>query len=284
MILITGASGFIGEELIRSMNEKVRVISRKNLKLGKNAEIFTGNLTDREFVSKAMKGIDRVIHLASIINPNDKNIFKVNVDATKYLVDEALKSNIKKFVYLSSDNVFLNIQDNYAKTKVEAEKIVGSLSNNVILRPTVVYGKGDERYLGKIIKMSDKLPIIPIIGAGKFQPIYVEDLVKCIVESVNNEEIRGKYVVAGPTIISFRDFVSKINEIRGMKKIHIIVPSFFLKPFIFLYGILSKEPLITISQIKNMDKTRIYDTEQNKITFDYIPTKLDDGLRKSIAS
>jgi len=284
MILITGASGFIGDALLNSIKGKVRVVSRRKHKFGKNVELLSGDITDKDFVSRAVKGVNKIIHMASIINPNDEDIFKVNIDATKYLVEEAVKNKVKKFVYLSSENVGEENKDNYATTKTEAEKIVKSFSNSVILRPTVVYGRGDEKYLGKIMKLSEKFPIVPILGSGQFQPIYIEDLVKCIVESANNPEIRGTHVIAGPTKTNFRDFVLKINKIRRMEKTYFYIPSFFLKPFVLLYESFSKEPIITVSQIENMDRVRVYDIEKNKILFDYSPTELDKGLRKSIVS
>ena len=136
-VLITGCNGFISYNVIKFLKEKFKVlcVGRSN-----KADI---NFYDKEKIKKMIKNSDVIVHLAAITNPFDKNIEEINVNYTKFLVDESKKFN-KRFIYLSSQNVLFG-KDKYSLTKKRAEDLVKELKNFVILRPTIIYGK-KERY------------------------------------------------------------------------------------------------------------------------------------------
>lgn len=285
MILVTGARGFIGNELIKQLGGKLRIISRKNIPLPRgDIEVLKGDLTNPKFVKVAVRGANTIIHMAAVINPNDQNIFDVNVDATKYLVEEAKKNKIKKFIYLSSGNVNSNYLDNYSKSKIQAEQIVRQLKNHVILRPPVIYGKGDKKYLGKAIKLIKKLPFIPLVGKGIFQPLYVKDLVKYIKIALTLPKIKGTYNLAGPKTVSFKEFLFLIQKIIKIKKPFILIPLWAIKPFVLIYQKISKNPFITLSQINNLNTKRIYNPSKNLKIFGFKLTPLEKGIKESITS
>lgn len=271
MILITGAKGFIGSKLVSYLPSK-------------NIKIFEGDITNQKDVSKAVKGAEKIVHLAAVINPNNKNIFKTNVLGTKILIDEAKKNKVKKFIYISTENVLSKKLDSYSSSKLEAEKIVRTFENYVILRSTAVYGPGDKKYTEKIINIIKKLPVIPLFGNGKFQPLYVEDLIKCISESLDNPRIKGNYLIAGPSSLSFKEFINHIQKILETKKPVIKIPSFLIVPFVSIYQKLSRNPFITFSQLNNLNQDRIYNISEVISAFNYKPTDIIFGLKKSIIS
>lgn len=282
-ILITGGTGFIGEEIIKTIKEPAIVVSRKKIKSPyKNITFVQGNIANKNFISELVKKSNKILHMAAIINPNSQEIYNVNVLSTRYLVNEAKKNNIKKFVYISSENVFCKEKDNYSSTKLEAEKIVSTIKNSVILRPTTVYGKKDKKYLGKFLAIIKKLPVVPLIGNGVFQPIYVKDLAKYVNKALSNHKINGKYVLAGADKITFKEFIKKIQKTINVKKPIITIPVFCILPFVWIYQKLVKNPFITMSQIKNLSSKRTYDISKTIKDFKLKPTPLEQALSESL--
>ena len=90
-LLITGGTGFIGRNLLGKLAKKyelVCIIKDRSYKMD-GMEMIHGDIVDGSFVKSAMTGIDAVVHIAAILDSSDKNIEKVNVDATQFLVDAA---------------------------------------------------------------------------------------------------------------------------------------------------------------------------------------------------
>ena len=107
-----------------------------------------------------------VIHILSIKSSNHPDIFKINVDFTKKLVEAALLYKIQKFIYISSESVQLPGEDHYTNSKKKAEKEVTVHNNHLFLRPTVIYGKKNTSDIGFLIAMTKRIPVVPIIGNG----------------------------------------------------------------------------------------------------------------------
>jgi len=270
-VLITGCNGFISYNVIKFLKEKFKVlcVGRSN-----KADI---NFYDKEKIKKMIKNSDVIVHLAAITNPFDKNIEEINVNYTKFLVDESKKFN-KRFIYLSSQNVLFG-KDKYSLTKKRAEDLVKELKNFVILRPTIIYGKKENKYIGKLIKTIKKYPVIPIIGNGKYkiQPIYIEDLTKIILHCVN-KKITGVFLVAGSSRITYTELVDLIINKFKLKRLKINIPIFLLKPLAYLFQNLLKNPPITAIQLENIKINQDYDINNIKKVFKINPLTIGKGL------
>lgn len=226
-ILITGCGGFVGLNLVRQLDIKKYRITCVSRKIDdKNAV----SCYDKKSIKEAIKSSDVVIHLAAITNPFDRDIWKINVDYTRFLVGEAKKYN-KRFVYISTQNVLFG-KDNYSNTKRKAEDMVKTLKDFVILRPAVVYGKEGGRYIERLVKIVKNCPVVPIIGDGRnmLQPVYLGDLVK-IIENCINSKVRGIFLVAGQSAVTYNELVDLIIKKLKVKRLKIHVPVFIIKPF-----------------------------------------------------
>ena len=245
-------------------------------------EFIEGDITKIDDVNKAVEGIDIVIHLAAIINPYDPALNSVNIDGTRNLVEAAKKFKIKKFVLLSTENVLLPYQTAYSKSKIKAEKIVRALKNYVIIRPTVVYGEGDNKNLTSIIKMVERMPIIIIPGSGenKLQPIYVKDLALAIKNSLSKS--KGEYIVAGSSFISLNKIISIVEEEMGIRKIKIKLPLFILYPAAFILERLFSNPAIRYAQIQYLCSDHIYNVRKAIKDLKYSPISIEEGIKKII--
>jgi NADH dehydrogenase len=269
-ILITGCNGYVASNLIEYLRNKYKIIS-----IGRSNNQI--NIDNYNQVSESIKKSNIIIHLASIINPFDRDIFKINVDYTKFLVDKAKKYN-KKFIYLSTQNVLFG-KDNYSKSKKEAEKLVKILKNHVILRPTVIYGKNEKRYIGKLITFIKKSFFVPIIGNGKnkLQPIYIDDLIK-IIEFCIDRNIKGTFLTPGGSVISYENLIDLIIKELKIKRIKFYLPILIIKPFAFLFQNLFKNPPITTIQLQNLKINKTYNIKKLQKIFNIKLKNINEGI------
>ncbi len=156
-ILITGATGFLGYELVNYLSKKYDVVSTSK-KIRKNFIKFDYPKT--KLTNIAFKGIDTIIHLASLdrdeVKKNYKNAKINNYDLTKYILNLSIKNRVKNFIYISSigvygDNLTKNLTektkpkpiDRYSKLKLKCEKLLKKKSNKqkiLILRLSNIVG------------------------------------------------------------------------------------------------------------------------------------------------
>src|SRR3989338_5607860 len=183
MILITGATGFVGRALVSRLSRryKLRCIVRDTSKIlssDSHVTFLEGSLTDPAFLSKALQGVKIVVHIAAVLDPKDSSLYTVNVTGTQSLLAAARHAKVRHFIFLSTENVAYGCRDAYTLSKVHAESLVQQFPNHLILREPIIYGPGDERYIGKLITLLRSYPIIPIPGKGQwtFQPIFIDDL------------------------------------------------------------------------------------------------------------
>ncbi len=275
--LVTGATGFIGRNLIsRIKNPRVIVRKNKNSRgICDRAEVVEAELDNIEALQRATKGVDVVIHLAAIIDSRNKDIRRINVDATKLLVEAARKNRVKKFICLST-YLAENPDDEYSRTKREAEEIIkDSGINYVILRAGVVYGTADQKNIGKLIKFVRKFPIVPIIGDGKYkmQPIFIDDVVRAIFRA---EQMKGTYYVLGPQI-SYNELVGVIVRKIKKKRLVVHVPFFVAKTLLWII------PVFNIKQISHVMNFAPKDIHSTSKPFGFTPISFEEGLSKILA-
>ena len=238
-ILITGATGFIGQRFINAINGDIRVLSRVK---HSDFETVVCDLQSDEIPDDALDGIDTVFHLAGFAHDLrdstkiQKLYQKVNVDATIRLAKLAVKSSVKRFIFVSSvkagGNQLLgicadekdqkNIEDVYGKTKREAEiKLleIGQVSGMhvSIIRPSLVYGPGIKGNLQLMLSGIEKgwFPPLPETG-NRRSMIHVDDLVRAIILVADDDRANGEiFIATDGTPYSSREIYDAMCKISG---------------------------------------------------------------------
>lgn len=306
-ILTTGATGFIGKNLVRSLvnnNHKVKCLIRETSKKADidylkkiKVQLFYGDITKKETLNDCLSNIDVVYHLAGILgdfNTQKEDYYKTHVLGTKNLLKFCKK---QKFIYCSSAGVLgpvingdelkrLNPTNVYEKTKAEAEKLVLEYDNYVILRPEFVYGAYDLHVLNLFKTIKNRK--FYIIGNGKnmLHPTYVDDLIYCLIKCLNKNIKNEIFVVAGEKPVSVEEFVKlaanqlsiRYNKIKIPLHLARVYTSVF-EPFAKVFNL---NPSLTKSRFNFFTKTRTFDIKKAQKMLNYRPIKLEKGIKKTL--
>ena len=287
-ILITGASGFIGKEVVRRLaldGFKVRGFVRNKARLSiSGVEIALGSMSDRASLDEALKEVDGVVHLAAV-KLDEKDSFETNVLGAKNLVDACKKNKVKFIINISSSSTKIKEKGKYALTKSMADKIIMDSSiPATTLKPSIVYSDMENAVFGALARFAN-LPITPVIGDGKckFYPIDVVDLAKIISHAISNNNIRGKiYDIGGPDAISINEIIEKISvEIFGKKKARLFhIPKSFGILLAKTLALVMDKPPITMSNILGSTQDISWDANSAFKDFDFKPASFDKGIEK----
>ncbi|HXW03317.1 MAG TPA: NAD-dependent epimerase/dehydratase family protein [Nitrosarchaeum sp.] len=217
-VVVTGASGFIAKNLRKYLSDnniKLISISRHDFNKVKNETKFITKNYDEKVIFSKLKNADALIHLVGIGKQTiDNDYNQIHIELTKKIVNLCKKSKIKKIIYLSGLGVSKNTSLGYFISKYKAEKlIIDSKLDYTIFRPSYIVGKDD--YLTKYLKKQIKIGQIQIPGSGNYsiQPIYIDDVVKIIFNSLTQNNF-SKIILdlVGSESITFQKYVKEFSR------------------------------------------------------------------------
>jgi predicted dehydrogenase/nucleoside-diphosphate-sugar epimerase len=296
-ILVTGASGFIGSNLVSLLSEKgysVRCFVRKSSKIDlisgyKNVEIFYGDMKNESSLFEATKDIAVVIHLAASTSEKasaKSESHEVNVQGAKHLVKACQKNKVNRLIVVSSQSTKRKRQGNYGLTKKLADEVFKNSGLDwTIFKPSLVYGPGSKGLFTKILKLIKSLPVIFIIGSGKYklQPTYVNDLAVALVSIIDNKKtIEKTYDLAGKDQVQFKELIKQINQELQMEKKLVHVPFWLCYLGVKFLSLLTKNPPITIDNLLGLIQETEIDLNPAITDFDYSPISLQQGIKQML--
>lgn len=292
MILVTGGTGLVGRHLVRALLAKgyevrclVRSVDRARQMLPGEVELVRGDINDSVAVKKACQDVDRVFHLVAVIREKGESTFEhINVEGTLNLVIAAGQAGVKHFVHMSALGACDNPRFKYAYSKWRGEETVKQSGLTwTILRPSVIYGDG----FGFIDRLAQSLqytprPFVPVPGRGGtlFQPISVEDVVRCLVKIIENQSLVGKVIeIGGPEHLSYLQILDLLLDKLGEKRYKLYIPMFLMRLAVPLLGSVLRDPPVTLVELKQMDMDNITDPRAVEKIFGFKPRALRNGLQ-----
>lgn len=322
---LTGGTGFIGGRLAEKLIEGghsvkclVRDASNVNNLKKIGASLFYGNLDDHHNFDDFVKDADVVYHVAAMVSDwgDRADFFKINIEATNELLRSSKKSNVKRFIYLSSSTVIWKsdlfhvhklsetdelypypreYNDYYNETKAEAEKLVirfylDTGLEAVVVRPSNVWGAGDRVILPRIAKAAEK-GFLYSIGWGEkwVSPCNVGNLVHALLLASENKNAPGNiYFINDGMKIDHNSFLSDLLKASGISwSSGITIPytlAYALAAFmeiIFKLMRSEKPPVLTRFAVAAIAGSRTYSIEKAKKQLGYHPViSYDEGLKQ----
>jgi uncharacterized protein YbjT (DUF2867 family) len=248
MILISGGTGFVSRVLVRRLSElgrDIRILIRPSdkspsLPLGIPVEVAVCSLSDPRGLQVAMKGVDTVFHLASSeTSGNQADLMKVDIQGTENIAGAAREAGIDRFYYLSHLGVDRASAYPVLKAKAIAEThIRNSDLDYTIFRTGLLYGIGDH-FTTRIASLLQALPFIfflPGSGQNLVQPLWVEDLITCMLWSLDDQKTRKQTIsVGGPEFLSFRRVVEIIMQKVGSHRLLVAITPAYLRALTVIF-------------------------------------------------
>lgn len=287
MILVTGGSGFIGRRVVTRLvdrDHKVRVLARgqRRADLPEGVEVTPGSVVSGEGLQEAMTGVEKVVHLVAIIREEGDQTFQAVIwRGTERVVEAAKVAAVKKLVYVSAIGAQDNPRYPYLQAKWQAERaVMRSGLNHTILRPSIVFGEGDE-FINALAGLIRYNPLVPVAGDGKtkFQPIWVEDLVTCIVACLDEDAHKGEVLeVGGPDHLTYDQMLDIVKEALGKPRLKLHVPLAVMRPLAQVMEWVLRKPPVTREQLKMLALDNVTETDSMTKNFGVQPRRLGDSL------
>jgi len=257
MILITGGTGFIGKALARHLvehDQRVRILIRPSkrspqLPRGVPVEVAVSSIMEERSLRAAMVGVDTVYHLASDEWRGARgSLMDTDIQGTQMVTRAALDAGVQRFFYISHLGADRASAFPLLKAKAIAEEYIRrSGLDYTILRSALVFGPNDHFTTG-LARLLYALPfffMIPGDGLTRLQPLWVEDLVTCLVWSLEDDQTRNQtYSVGGPEFLTFNQILSMVMEVtRVQRRIVHVSPPYLRVATVILEALLPALPI-----------------------------------------
>jgi NADH dehydrogenase len=260
MMLITGASGFVGRHAVQRLagnrpgqvRAMVRDASRYTAPPG--AEAVEADLTRPDTLPAVLDGVEVVVHCAAI-TANFKEPYRgayedINHRGTEHLMTAASGAGVRRVVLISGLGTKPGPDGTYMATRWGMEEAVrGSGIPHVILQPSVQFGDGAE-FVAALERLVRRSPVVPLLGGGGllFQPIWVEDVVTCIEKSTEDDALVGRAIaIGGSEKLTFKEVMQAICAALGKKRVMAPLPLSIARVQARLMQVLPRPPLTPAS-------------------------------------
>lgn len=320
--IVTGASGFLGNNIIRMLehddNAEVRafvlngesISSLNNLK----CSIYYGDVTKADTLNSIFDGSGDaeifVIHCAAVVYIKSKynsRVYDVNVNGTKNIVDKVLEYNAK-LIYVSSVHAIPEKSDGdlisevsifnpddvvglYAKTKAEAARyVMDSVKdkglNACIVHPSGILGPYDfsNSHLTALVReiVRGKLPMCV---KGGYDFVDVRDVAKGIIMACDKGKKGECYIMSGE-FVSIKKLADLVCDVVGKKRIKVVLPIMIAKivaPFYEMYyNVKGKTPLFTKYSLYTLSSNSNFSNEKAKRELGFVTRDITDTVRDMV--
>jgi len=238
-VLVTGATGFVGREIVRQLHQgghSIRILARRSASPRAQeavsrygAEAYPGDVLQAATLDGAASEMEAAIHLVGIIAEVGESTFEnVHTRGTGNILAAVRRAGVRRFIQMSALGTRPAAASRYHQTKWAAEELVRrSGLDFTIFRPSLIYGPEDQfvSLFARIIRLS---PVVPLLGSprARFQPVSVEVVAAAFARSLGEPKPAGQtYDLCGPEALTLAEIVDRILEVLQRRRLKFQVPS-----------------------------------------------------------
>ena len=233
-ICLLGGTGFVGKRLAARLSEAGHDIviltrhreRRRDLLVLPTVRLVQGDVYDPEFLRKQFEDHDTVINLVGILNEKGRDgrgFARVHTELPSMIVEACRQTGVTRLLHMSALHASPAAPSHYLRTKALGEDAVHRAGNPdfhvTSFRPSVIFGPGDS-FLNRFAGLLRLTPgVFPLAcPEARFQPVYVEDVVRAFVESLDNHKTFGqRYDLCGPKVYTLREIVEYVARLIGKR-------------------------------------------------------------------
>jgi uncharacterized protein YbjT (DUF2867 family) len=296
MILITGATGYIGRHLVARLvaqGERPRCLVRDTKRAAAilpadKVELARGDTVDSASLQEAVRGIDTIVHAAFITADHKESAGNhyedTNVRGTANLIQAAKDAGVKRIIEISGLGTKEDKPGSYMQGRFLAEKMLKESGLDwTIIQPSVLFGK-DAPFIKGLADLIRTAPVVPLIGGGKtlFQPIYVEDIVTVIIKVLEDPaRTSGKtYTIGGPAYYSFSQVIDILLETMHKSRIKAPAPTALVGIGAAMMEAVLPRPPLTKAAMTLFSFNNTTDLRSVERAFGFTPVSFSDYLQE----
>lgn len=233
MILITGATGFLGRHLVRRLvgaGETVRCLVRAESPgmtwlQAQAVEVVPGHLLDADAVAAACRASRQIVHLAAPVHEGgDAVVERSNRRGAEILVDAARSARVERVLMVSPLGTASSAGLPFLRSRGAAEDYLRESGLPfVILQSSLMFGQGD-RLISGMIRLLQRTGLLLIPGTGKtmLQPIWVGDMVSCLLRALYDEAALDRTIpIGGPQHLTYEEVADQVAKMLNVPRMKI---------------------------------------------------------------
>jgi len=302
-VLVTGGAGFIGSQIVAALvrrGDAVRVLHRATSNLimleGLPVEHVLGDVLESEAVARAVAGCDLVFHVAAVASywrTQREQVYKVNVEGTRTVMEASLAAGVPRVVHTSSVAAIgiprngrpadesapfdaLSATFAYADSKYRAEAVVlDAVARGlpaVIVNPGAVYGAGDHNLISGSMVLEFARRTIPFVPDGGLCVVDADAVVEGHLTAAERGRIGERYILGGENL-TFLEIAAEICAVVGRPAPRTTVPAWTLPPAALAVDAVNRlrlgSPVVSGEQIRMAGLKVFYDTSKAVRELDY---------------
>lgn len=291
MILITGATGFVGQRLVARLAAAGHEVcclvrpARKERRLPQDVSvrIAAGDVAYPPALRVALHNCHAIVHLAALQVQDGQRTFEaVNYKGALNLIEAAHDAGVRRLIYLSHIGADAASAYPYLRSKGQAQDAIRTSGlDYTIVCSSILYGQ-DDAWLNNMAMVLKSVPwAFPVVGDGqaRFQPLWVEDLVTCLEQCLANPATIGQTLaVGGPEYMTLDEIVDTLARVLKVRrrKVHLRAPLALWLANLMKHAML--HPLLTQTMIDNLNVNATTDLNSIPRQFGFTPARLADTI------
>ena len=226
-VLVLGGSGFVGRHVVERLQRAGALITVPTRRLAAarsmwsqpRVHVTVADVMDPPTLARLVAEHDAVVNLVGILHGSEQQFERAHVELPRRIAEACAQAGGRRLVHISALGADASGPSEYQRSKAAGERAIEAAGPDIawtILRPSVVFGRGDS-FLNLFADLARMFPVLPLTGAGcRFQPVYVEDVAEAVFQSLTRPEAAGQtFELAGPTVYTLRQLVEYVSDLVG---------------------------------------------------------------------